>query len=139
MLKPLGHRILVKPDAPPEETASGLILPQDHDHVATSGVVVATGPGGSLVRYKARQRAIKDCLEIANSAVQRYGLLMKATEVRDEIAGMLNTPDPEHDVKVGDRVAFAAEVGLIFHEDGEEYITLNEDDVVVLVSDEVAA
>jgi co-chaperonin GroES (HSP10) len=139
MLRPLGHRILVQPDAQPDTTASGLIIPQDSDHVPVSGTVVALGPGGSQVRYKARQRALQDCCEIIESAIRQWTAIAPLTLVRDEIAGLLGTSDPEREMAIGDRVAYAAEVGLKFTEDGAEYIVLNEDDVAVLVAEEVAA
>lgn len=43
-LKPLGDRVLVIPDAKREQTASGLILPQDRLDPDVSGVVAALGP-----------------------------------------------------------------------------------------------
>lgn len=134
MLRPIGHRILVKPDEPEETSAGGLILPQQRDHVATSGIVVAVGPGGSLVRYRARQRAIRDCVRALHESDVLFGEALWGL-VREELAQLLGTSDPEHELQVGDRVAFAPDVGLIFVEDGEEYITLNEDDVVIVVED----
>lgn len=138
-LRPLGHRILVKPDLPPEQSESGLILPQDRDTVAVSGVVVETGPGGSTMRYQARQRAIKDCLEVVESAMARYGGFPPYQIVKNEIAGLLGSSDPEREVHVWDRVAFPAECGLEVTVDGEAYVILHEDDVAVVVRDEEAA
>lgn len=138
-LRPTAHRILVQPDTPPEETATGLVLPQDRDHVPVSGTVVALGPGGSAIRYKARQRGIKDCLEVVESALRNYPVLTPLLLVRDEIAGLLGSSEPEREVAVGDRVAFAAEVGLKVDVEGQDYILLNEDDVAVVATEEVAA
>lgn len=138
-LRPTGHRILVLPDTPPEVTATGLVLPQDRDHVPVSGTIVALGPGGSAIRFKARQRAIKDCCEILESAVQQFGAISPLLVVRDEIAGMLGSSAPDREVAVGDRVAFAAEVGLKVEADGQAYILLNEDDVAVVATEVVAA
>lgn len=137
-LRPTGHHILVKPDAQPD-TSGVIILPQDHDHIPMSGTVVALGPGGSLVRYQARQRAIKDCIEVVESAVRMFTPTAALRVVLEEVAGLIGTSAPEREMQVGDRVAFAAESGLSFSEDGESYIILNEDDVVVVVGEEVAA
>lgn len=139
-VRPLGHRVLVKPDEQPSESAGGLILPQDHDHVPMSGTVVALGPGGSQVRYRARQAAIKDCCEVLESAIRMFGSTSALLVARDEVAGLLGTTDVEREIRIGDRVAYAAESGLLFTQDGEQFIILNEDDVVVVVEDaEVAA
>lgn len=138
-LRPIGHRILVKPDAQPDETVSGLILPQDHDHVPVSGTVVAVGPGGSQVRYQARQRAIRDCVEVVESTTRQFGPFAALQILREEVSALLGTSDPTREAQVGDRVAFAQESGLKMSEDGEDYIILNEDDVVVMVNEEQAA
>ena len=138
-MTPTGHRILVKPDPLPETTASGLILPQDSDHVPVSGTVVSLGPGGSLVRYQARQRAIRDCAEIIESTIRTFGNITALQIARDEVAGMLGTADPVHELHVGDRVVFPTECGLAVNEDGEAYVILNEDDVAAVELAEVAA
>ena len=43
-LRPLGDRVLVIPDAKREQTASGIVLPQDRLDPDVSGVVAALGP-----------------------------------------------------------------------------------------------
>lgn len=138
-LSPLGHRILVKPDTPPDQSASGLILPQDRDHIPVSGTVVALGPGGNQMRYRTRQRAITDCCEVIESTIRMFGPLSALQIARDEMAALLGTSEPEREVHIGDRVAFGFASGVTYTEDGEEYIVLNEDDVAVLVAEEVAA
>jgi co-chaperonin GroES (HSP10) len=42
-------------------------------------------------------------------------------------------------VCVGDRVTYSAESGLTFTEDGQTYLVMNEDDIVVLVEEEAVA
>ena len=138
-IRPLGNRILVKPDAQPDQTDSGLILPNDHDHVPVSGTVVELGPGGSTMRYQARQRALKQCLEVMDAATQRYGGMPPLQVVRNQISGLLGTGDPVRDVQVGDRVAYPAECGLDVTVDGAPYVVLSEDDVAVVANEEAAA
>lgn len=128
MLQPLGHRVLVKPDAQPDESAGGLVLPEDRDHVPVSGQIVALGPGGSLVRFKARQRGLQAALKLLEPITDDDTI----GPAREEIQALLNTPDPERDLKVGDYVVFPAEVGHIVEHDGEQFILVNEDDVVAL-------
>lgn len=138
-LRPLGHRILVKPDEQPDASESGLILPQDRDHIPVSGTVVELGPGGNQMRYRSRQRAIKDCLEVVESTIRTFGHISALQILRDEMAALLGTSEPEREVHVGDRVAYAAASGIDITEDGEHYIILMEDDVAVLVAEEAAA
>lgn len=137
-LRPLGHRILVKPDAQPDESVAGLILPQDRDHVPVSGTVVEVGPGGNQMRYRSRQRAIKDCLEVLESAERMFSSTASLIVARENVAALLGTTEPEREIHVGDRVAYPQESGLKLTEDGEEFIILNEDDVAVLVEEAIA-
>jgi co-chaperonin GroES (HSP10) len=133
----LGHRVLIKPDAQPAKTDSGLILTEDREFVATSGTVVQVGPGHSKLKYDARQRAIRACLE----AIARphgatndwfHGGIRVAT---DRVTALLGTCDPNPDVQVGDRVAFDGDTGLSISVDGEPYLILNHDDVVIIIQE----
>lgn len=131
MIRPTGHRILIQPDEQP--THSDLVLlPEHRDFVATSGTVIALGPRGSKVRYEARQRALREAAEalIRHEAWNGY--------VNDVLA-LAGSPDPEHEIAVGDRVAFDSESGLRIVENGVEYLIMNEDDVVVIVDEKESA
>lgn len=137
-LRPLGHRILVKPDTQPENTDSGLILQTTREYVPMSGTVAELGPGGHQLRYRTRQRAIQDCLEMLESTARMFGPLAALQVARENVSGLLGTTEPEREIQVGDRVAFPREVGLRLVEDGVEYVILNEEDVAVLVMEEAA-
>lgn len=137
-LRPLGHRILITPDAPQATSASGLELPQDRHHIPTSGVVAEIGPGGPQGKYRTRQRAIQDCVEVVESAIQMFGAVSPLLIVRENIAGLLGTGVPDREIQVGDRVAYGVEVGLTLVEDGKEYVIVNEDDVCVVVEEAAA-
>lgn len=134
-MRPLGHRIFVKPDTQPDTSDSGLVLPQDRDHVPVSGTVISVGPGGDQMRFRARQRAIKDCCEAIEGVIQTFGHLSALIVAREHVAALLGTSEPEREIHVGDRVAYPMESGLRLTEDGEEYIILNEDDVAVIVEE----
>jgi len=123
----LGHRVLIKPDVQPDRTDSGLILTEDREFVATSGTVVQVGPGGSKLKYDARQRAIRACLERIHSVAYA------------SVSELLGTHDPESDVKVGDRVAFDGDTGLAIDVDNESFLILNQDDVVIIIEEAEAA
>lgn len=126
MIRPTSHRILIRPDEQPESDGE-ILLPQHRDFVATSGTVIAIGPRGSKVRWEARQRALRDVI----AEIGKYG----QDRTVNLVAKMLGSPDPEHDIKIGDRVAFDSESGLRITESGVEYLILNEDDVVVIVEE----
>ena len=126
MLQPLGHRVLVKPDVQSNISDGGLILPEDRDHVPMGGQIVALGPGGSLSRFKARQRAIAACMEAIHGC--GYG----ESQAYHDVKSLLSTADPARDVAVGDFVAFPADAGFKVSHDGEEYVLVNEDDIAVL-------
>ena len=138
MIRPTSHRILIQPDEQPER--DGLIeLPQHLEFVATSGTVIAIGPRGSKVRYEARQRALRD----AASAIEQLDFvdgILRSTKaaILNGVLKLIGTSDPEHELHVGDRVAFDSESGLRITENGTEYLILNEDDVVVIVDESEA-
>lgn len=139
MMKPLGHRVLVKPDEQPEASESGLIqLPQDRDHVACSGTVVAVGNGSQLIR-EARQRAFRDAIAAlkAEDVWDYYGVL--ENEAYPLLEMMADAPCQTPSVQVGDRVVIPVEAGMNVSEDGVQYVIVNEDDLVIIVDDEAAA
>jgi co-chaperonin GroES (HSP10) len=135
MLKPTGHRILIQPDDQPEQSGA-ILLPQHRDFVATSGTVIALGPRGSRVRWEARQRGITAALKTVTEDIDVPGHCIPIwRRCREAIRELLDTPDPEHEIAIGDRVAFDSESGLRLVQDGIEYLILDEDDVVVIVEE----
>jgi co-chaperonin GroES (HSP10) len=137
----LGHRVLIQPDPQPDQTTSGLILTEDREWVPTSGTIVQVGPGGSKLKYDARQRALKAALEAI--AREHYSTnewfhsgIRAAT---DRVRALLHTCDPASDVKVGDRVAFDGDTGLAIDVGGESFLILNQDDVVIIIEEAEAA
>ena len=127
-LSPHGFTVLVEPDPSPERTDSGLILmPEDKDHVATSGVVVAVGKGSKRL-WDERQKAYRRAAEI----VHRHDEWGCAHDVR----ALANVPEPTPSVQVGDRVVFAPQAGLTVSEDGTSYILLEEDRIAIVVEEE---
>lgn len=132
----LGHRVLIKPDEQPA-SQGGIELPQDREWVATSGTIVQVGPGGSKIRFDARQRAIRACLDaIAREHGSTNDWFHAGIKVATErCVALLASSDPVTDVHVGDRVAFSPDHGERMRFDGEDFLILNMDDVIVLVND----
>lgn len=118
-MKVLGHRVLVTPDEMPQESASGIILPEARDYQPTSGTVQRVG-NGSARDARVRTAAIRKCIEILASGGTTKDLA--AYQAACELAS---------NVAEGDHVIFPAECGLLITEGQQTYILLNEDDIVV--------
>lgn len=139
-LKPLGNRILVKPDTPETQTDSGLVLPDDRDHVPVSGIVVAVGDGPAR-DAKIRAAVISKCIGIVEEIGQLFkGDTSPELDMVTELGRYKNHAETfDSEIHVGDRVVYPVEAGLTLTEGGETFILLNEDDVVVIATEEEAA
>lgn len=133
-LQPLGHRVLIRPDEQPTESVGGILLPDRHDHVSMSGTVVAVGSGPRREAL-VREAIVKRCLRAIDGMVAAYGPHLLLQGVKQALNSYAKWQDVAPQITVGDRVAFSAESGLTFNEDGTQYLIMNEDDVVVLVDE----
>ena len=125
-LIPHGFTVLVEPDRPPDATDSGILLPEDRDHVATSGAVVAVGRGSKRL-WDERQAAYQRAADI----VYEYDPWGCAERIRE----VAMTPAPCPSVEVGQRVVFAAEAGLLVQDNGKPYILLSEDEIAIVIEE----
>jgi chaperonin GroES len=61
-IKPLGDRVVVKPEPAEEKTASGLFIPDTAKEKPQRGTVVAVGPGkvenGNKIETRSRDKII---------------------------------------------------------------------------------
>lgn len=141
-LQPIGHRVLVQPDEAPEATDSGIVLPQDRDHVPVSGVIVAVGSGPARDQ-KIRTATIARCIGIVEDLSELHDTNETISAMDDVLAEMRRylgqLEKYTGSLTVGDRVVYPVDAGLKLTEDGREYILLNEDDVVVIATEEEAA
>lgn len=136
MLKPLGNRLIVKPDAADTESAGGIVFPETYGKPpAMSGTVISVGRGPSTA-HRVRQhtlarvmKAISDCAERVPSAALRITL-------EDEIARIAVEDVNFSEVSEGQYVAFAYTAGHKMAIDGEEFIVLQEDDVQAVWTEE---
>jgi co-chaperonin GroES (HSP10) len=136
VIRPVGPRIAVKPDRRPETTESGFIIPQSaYLEPPMSGVVIAVGDWPATMR-RIYARAVKDAIDRVEEQIGEppSAKLMVACDSLGQL--IAEAPNPEHHVKVGDRVIFPMETGheIVFNEDTDDAIViLNEDSVLAVV------
>ena len=144
-LRPLGHRIHIKPDAPPTQTASGLYIPDSiaDDVPPMSGIVTRIGDGHYRDR-RIRQAAIAHCLAILDDAeIEAMSKAECVQLARDEMGRyMQHVCKADPIVQVGDRVVFPMDRGheIVFNEDTDgAVVILNEDDVLAVMEPQESA
>jgi co-chaperonin GroES (HSP10) len=122
-LRPLGDRVLIKPEIPADTTESGLVL-MEHRKPEQTGTVVAVGPCAHPRKAEAEAMA----LELSHGIGE--------TELQDAAADLLcDLVRKEPLVSVGDYVVFSWTAGQeIWVEDGEERLLLmRESDILCVV------
>jgi co-chaperonin GroES (HSP10) len=115
MIIPKGHRVLIKPDEVESQTATGIILVQD-ERLAKGGNQFGT---------------------IVSVGKQAWKAFREVDENGKEVNGR---PWAE----VGDRVIFAKYAGKFVYDpttgtsdkDREEYLIINDEDIVAVIKDE---
>ena len=132
MMRPTGHRVLVKPDEAEMQTPSGLFVPDSSEVLPVSGTVTALGPGGHRGRYQARQRAVDACIQ-AYLNTEPDPTSMR--EVLPALKALRGTCDPVREIAVGARVVFPIECGFAITYDGEAYLLVDEDDCAVVIEE----
>ena len=137
-LKPIGHRIHIKPDAQPTQTEGGLYIPDAiaDDVPPMSGIVTQIG-NGPYRDQRLRQATIARCLAILDEAeIEAVSKAECVQLARDEmIRYMQAVAKGEPTVQVGDRVVFPMDKGheIVFNEDTDgAVVILNEDDVLAV-------
>jgi chaperonin GroES len=59
-VKPIGDRILVKPDQGEAKTKGGIFIPQTAQQKTTEGMVIAVGDDKDVIKVKAKDHVIYD-------------------------------------------------------------------------------
>ena len=137
-LRPLGHRIHIKPDAHPTKTEGGLYIPDAiaDDVPPMSGIVTQIG-NGPYRDQRIRTAAIAHCLAILDDAeIEAVSKAECVQLARDEMVRYMHQlVRSEPTVRVGDRVVFPMDKGheIVFNEDtAGAVVILNEDDVLAV-------
>jgi len=121
-LRPLGDRVLIKPAKSPDQTESGLHLPENRSdqYVEMQGTVVAVGTP---------RHPLKDAAEDVANFIESQGLVEDAELVRDLVRR-------EPCVQPGDDVLFSWSVGQQVTVDDEVYLLLRESDLLAVLESE---
>ena len=85
-VKPLGDRVLVKPDAVETKTAGGIIIPDTAQEKTQRGVVVAVGDDKEKIKVSVGQKVIHD--KYAGTQIQIDGVDHLILKSNDLVAGV---------------------------------------------------
>lgn len=129
-LKPIGDRVLIKPDRPPTETESGLILAEQPKPEET-GTVVAVGFCTHPLKTEAEQLA-EEFEDRFKGMDLDESWTRKLPDVRAaELLRRITAREPL--VKVGDYVVFSWTVGQEVTIEDERYLLMREADILCVV------
>lgn len=141
MIQPLANRVLIKPDAAPTVTESGLFIPDNavqSKNFEMSGTVVRTGTGPASA-HRVREAMIARFHKLIDEAFIDGALI---ADIPRQLRRELNNLAMQNvsEVQPGDHVAFPYTVGEVLEVDGERYLLMTEDQIsAVLERKEVAA
>jgi len=140
-VKPLGSRLLIRPDLP--APASAIIIAPDivAPPPEMSGTVIAVGDGSERAATVKRD-LMTDVRGIVTDVADTFRALDAPWyQMLMDALGRYGARRPlEYEVTIGDRVLFPWNVGVTFVVDGDDYLTLSEDDLsAVFTEDEAAA
>lgn len=148
-LRPLGHRIHIRPDSPVTQTTGGIIIaPAYNDQPPMSGTVIAVGNGPEHdieVARRARAAAIRDCMAVTDEIGETFRHSSESQLIREELGRLLRcvptwrSDDAVHEVNVGDRVIFPMDEGheIVIGEDQQQStVILNEESVLAVCESE---
>jgi co-chaperonin GroES (HSP10) len=135
-LKPLGSRLLVKPDRAPGQTDSGLIIPESsRKDPEMSGTVVSVGRGPDAAK-RARCATIARCMRIVDEVAEQVPTSALRAAVIEALAAYELEQVSASGVKEGDTVCFPSTAGMKIDVDGERYLALDEQDTVIMVKED---
>jgi len=132
MLRPIGNRILVKPEANDETTDSGIVL-VEHRKPEVMGTVVAVGSCAHPLKAEADSMTYR--LEtIAHDAIDSELPLEDRNDVAEAAGFIQDLVRKEPQVKAGDLVLFSWTAGReVTLNDDERYLMMTEDDILAVI------
>ena len=126
MLRPIGNRILVKPEANDETTDSGLIL-VEHRKPPVMGTVIAVGSCAHPLAAEAE--ALSD--KLMERAIPYDDVVDH--ELFDAAQMLLDVTRKEPLVKAGDLVVFSWTAGREVTINDDLYLMMTEDDILAVI------
>jgi chaperonin GroES len=128
-LRPLGDRVLIKPVKNPDETTSGLVLPEKRTEsfLEMQGTVVAVGTP---------RHPLKEEAEILAGALSSRAVGEGRRMLKDAAFMLLDLVRREPVVNVGDDVLFSWSAGQLISVDDEELLMLRESDILAVIESE---
>lgn len=137
MLRPLGNRLIIRPEPADTESAGGIILPETFGKPpAMSGTVVSVGHGPATA-HRVRQATIARCVQILNEVADQVPSSALRMEAEDAFARYAVEDVTLAEVREGDYVAFAYTAGCKMQVDGDELIVMTEDELQAVWKPEV--
>lgn len=135
-VRPLGHRLLIVPDKPVEQTTSGILIPDAYnDTPPMSGIVQAVG-SGHLRDRRIRKAAIARCMAIIDDAqVESASAAEALLLAKDEMSRYLREAEElESIANVGQRVIFPMEAGheIVIGEHEEALVIVAEESILAV-------
>lgn len=136
-LRPLARRVLIDPDRPPTETASGLLIPGLSVQMPPmSGTVIRVGEGGYHDR-QLRRAVVMHCLSILEEAQKEAATSCEAlTLAREEMVRYAIRASQDAPLcNVGDHVIFPMEAGheiVIDERTGESVLLVSEENLLAV-------
>lgn len=128
-LRPLGNRLIIKPDAPEKESAGGIIFPETHGAPpAMTGTVVGVGRGPASA-HRVRQATLSSVLRVITEVAEQTSTTVFRAALEDRIAQMAIADVNLSEVVEGDYVCFAYTAGHNLQVDTDPYVVINEQDV----------
>jgi len=138
-LKPLGNRVLIRPDVQESETDSGLIIPEvSRDQPEMSGIVISKGRGPASAN-RIRQATIARCIAILNQVADQVPAAALRSEAEDALARYASDLIDLSEVREGERVVFPYTGGETLTVDGQRFLIIEEDKIVASMPAEAAA
>lgn len=136
-LRPLGHRLIIKPEPAKTTSAGGILIPQTADKKpAMTGTVISVGRGPSTA-HRVRQYTLAQVIDKLQEVAERVPNAALRSELEDELARMAVEDVTFSEVKEGDYVCFPFTSGQNMNVDGEDFIVLQEDDLECVWSPDV--
>lgn len=130
MLRPLGDRVLIRPDKAPEQTESGLHL-VEHRKPENMGTVIAVGLCSHPLKHLAEEIADRVDRIVPRDGADGDTVLFDASQMLRDVVRR------EPSVRVGDDVLFSWTVGQELFVDDERYLLMREGDILAVVEPEV--